>query len=126
VALCDGKIREKPESPQEAREYIHSYSAEGKPVETCSGVVVVHVSTGRRKSGVFYNKVWFNEIPATVIDEIVNGKVVYTCCGGFSVDCPVMGKWVNRIEGGVDGVMGMPLCLLEDLFKQHVSDRVVG
>ena len=121
VALCDGTIREKPESEAEAREYIHSYSEEGKPVETCSGVVVVHVSSGRRTEGVFYNKIWFNKIPSLVVDEIVNGTVVYTCCGGFSVDCPVMGRWVNKIEGGVDGVMGMPLGLLEDLFKRHVS-----
>ena len=120
VASCDGNIREKPESQQQAREYICSYSDEGKPVVTCSGVVVVHVKSGRRTQGVFYNKVFFNRIPDPVIDEIVKGNVVYTCCGGFSVDCPVMGAWVKSIEGGVDGVMGMPLGLLEDLFKQHV------
>ena len=123
VALCDNKIREKPETIEQAREYIHSYSEESKPVETCSGVVVVHVASGVRTQGVFYNKVWYNRIPESVVEEIVNGKVVYTCCGGFSVDCPVMGKWVKTIEGGVDGVMGMPLGLLEDLFKQHVRMR---
>jgi septum formation protein len=120
VALCDNIIREKPESIQQARDYIYSYSEERKPVQTCSGVVVVHVKTGKRTQGVFYNKVWYNRIPDSVVEEIVNGKVVYTCCGGFSVDCPVMGKWVAKIEGGVDGVMGMPLGLLEDLFKQHL------
>lgn len=124
VALCDGLIREKPESETQAREYIFSYSEEGKPVETCSGVVVVHVASGVRKSGTFYNKIFFNQIPKSVVDEIVTGDVVYTCCGGFSVDCPVMGKWVKSIEGGVDGVMGMPLGLLEDLFNQHVSSQL--
>ena len=120
VALCDGVIREKPESESQAREFIESYSEEGKSVVTCSGVVVVHVSTGRRTEGVFYNKISFNKIPDEVVDQIVNGDVVYTCCGGFSVDDPVMGAWVKSIEGGVDGVMGMPLCLLEDLLKKHV------
>lgn len=123
VALCDGQIREKPESEAQAREFIHSYSEEGKPVETCSGVVVVHVKSGNRQAGVFYNRIFFDKIPDNVITEIVNGDVVYTCCGGFSVDCPVMGAWVKSIEGGQDGVMGMPLGLLEDLFKRHQSIR---
>ena len=120
VALCDGVIREKPESESQARAYIQSYSEEGKPVVTCSGVVVVHVSSGRRTEGVFYNTIRFNKIPDQVIDQIVHGDVVYTCCGGFSVDDPVMGAWVHSIEGGTDGVMGMPLGLLEKLFKKQI------
>ena len=121
VALCDGVIREKPESESEARSFIKSYSEDGKPVVTCSGVVVVHVQSGKRTEGTFYNTIRFNPIPIEVVDQIVHGEVVYTCCGGFSVDDPVMGAWVNSIEGGVDGVMGMPLGLLENLFKQQIS-----
>jgi septum formation protein len=124
VALCDGEIREKPESEAQAREYIHSYSEEGKPVETCSGVVVVDVLSGHREQGVHYNKVYFNRIPPSSVDEIVGGDVVYTCCGGFSVDWPVMSKFVSSISGGTDGVMGMPLGLLEELFKRHQQRRV--
>ena len=120
VALCDGVIREKPETEFEAREFIKSYSEESKPVVTCSGVVVVHVSSGKRTEGTFYNTIRFNPIPAEIVHQIVHGDVVYTCCGGFSVDDPVMGAWVHSIEGGVDGVMGMPLGLLEGLFKQQL------
>ena len=120
VALCDGVIREKPETEFEAREFIKSYSEESKPVVTCSGVVVVHVSAGKRTEGTFYNTIRFNPIPTEIVDQIVHGDVVYTCCGGFSVDDPVMGAWVHSIEGGVDGVMGMPLGLLEGLFKQQL------
>jgi septum formation protein len=123
VALCEGIIREKPDSEQQAREFIHSYSDLGKPVETCSGVVVVHVNSGIRKEGCSYNRIRFNPIPPAVVEEIVKGDVVYTCCGGFSVDCPVMGAWVKSIEGGVDGVMGMPLGVLETLFKELQTAR---
>jgi septum formation protein len=123
VALCDGKIREKPENEAQAREFIHSYSEEKKPVETCSGVVVVDLKTGHRESGTYYNKIFFNRIPPEVVDQIVSEEVVYTCCGGFSVDWPVMGQYVSCITGDVDGVMGMPLCLLEDLFKRHEIAR---
>ena len=49
VALCDGTIREKPENEAQAREFIHSYSVERKPVETCSGVVVVDLESGHRE-----------------------------------------------------------------------------
>ena len=124
VAVCEGKIREKPESESEAREFIRSYSEEGKPVNTCSGVVVVHAASGKRESGTYWNSIQYGRIPEAVVDEIVKGSVVYTCCGGFSVDCPIMGKWVESIEGSVDGVMGMPLALLEDLFRRHVSGRL--
>ena len=120
VALCDGVIREKPESESEARAFIHSYSEEGKPVATCSGVVVVNIASGRREEGTHMNEIFFKRIPPAVVDEIVAGPVVYTCCGGFSVDWPVMGEYVSSISGGVDGVMGMPLGLLETLFKRHL------
>lgn len=120
VALCEGVIREKPETESEARAFIKSYSEESQPVITCSGVVVVHVASGKRTDGTFYNTIRFNRIPSEIVDQIVAGDVVYTCCGGFSVDDPVMGAWVHSIEGGVDGVMGMPLGLLEELVKQHL------
>lgn len=119
VAVCDSQIREKPESEAEARAFIHSYSVESKPAETFSGVVVVHVASGRREEGVFRNKIWFNRIPNEVVDEIVKSDVVYTTCGAFSADWPLMARFVREIEGGLDGVMGMPLSLLEDLFKRH-------
>lgn len=121
VAVCDDSIREKPESEAQAREFIKSYSEDGLPVRTCAGVVVVHVESGRRESGTYWNSVWYKSIPKSVVDEIVHGKVVYTCCGGFSVDCSVMGKYVDRIEGEFAGVMGMPLTLLEELFKRFVE-----
>ena len=118
VAVCEGHIREKPESEEEARAFIRSYSEEGKPAETCSGVVVVHVASGKREEGVYWNKIRFNRIPEIVVDEIVRGDVIYTTCGGFSADWPVMAAYVGEIQGGMDGVMGMPLGLLEDLFKR--------
>ena len=118
VALCDDEIREKPESEEQARAFIHSYSEEGKPAETVSGVVVVHVASGRRVEGVYHNKIFFDRIPAEVVEEIVKGEVVYTTCGAFSADWPVMAKFVKKLEGGMDGIMGMPLSLLESLFKQ--------
>ena len=119
VALCDGEIREKPTSEEEARRFIRSYSEESKPVSTCSGVVVVDLSSGRRVHGTFFNHIFFKPIPPRVVDEIVTAPIVYTCCGGFSVDCPVMGAYVSHIEGGIDGVMGMPLGLLESLLRNN-------
>ena len=125
VAVCEGHIREKPESEEEARAFIRSYSEEGKPAETCSGVVVVHVASGRREQGVYWNKIWFKRIPEIVVDEIVRGDVIYTTCGGFSADWPVMAPFVREIQGGMDGVMGMPLVLLEDLFKRLLCRKTL-
>jgi septum formation protein len=118
VAMCEGVIREKPVDESEARFFISSYSDKHLPVRTCSGVVVVDLATGKRVSGAHYNEIQFKRIPDDVIEKIVNGNVVYTCCGGFSVDDPVMGAWVESTQGGMDGIMGMPLGLVEKLFRE--------
>ena len=117
VAVCDGQVREKPESEEEARTFIKSYSDDQLPVSTVTSVAVLNLATGKRSEGSHTALVHFRHMPKEAVDRIVAGSVIYTCCGGFSVEDPLMGKFVEKIEGGVDSVMGMPLGLLESLFK---------
>ena len=121
VAVCDSVVREKPESEEEARKFIASYSS-GSPVSTVTALVVSDLVSGRTAEGTHTATVKFKPISEASIDKLVKGRVVYTCCGGFSVDDPEMGKWVEKIEGGVDSVMGLPLCLLSDLIEQVISE----
>ena len=118
VAVCHGEVREKPESEEEARRFLKSYSEDQLPVSTVTSVVVINLSTGKRAEGSHEALVHFSQIPPEAQDAIVKGKVVYTCCGGFSVEDPAMRNYVRSIEGGVDSVMGMPLELLESLCKE--------
>ena len=118
VAVCNGEVREKPESEEEARRFLKSYSEDQLPVSTVTSVVVINLSTGKRAEGSHTALVHFSQIPPEAQDTIVHGKIIYTCCGGFSVEDPAMGKYVRHIDGGVDSVMGMPLGLLESLCQQ--------
>ena len=117
VAVCDGEVREKPESEEEARRFLKSYSEDQLPVQTVTSVVILNLSTGKRVEGTHEAAVRFNHIPPDALERIVKGKVVYTCSGGFSVEEPSMSPYVAEIRGGTDSVMGMPLPLLETLFK---------
>ncbi len=117
VAVCKGELREKPADEEQARLYIKSYGELLHPVETVTAIVVYDALSGLTSEGSHTAKVQFKAIPAEDIDAIVADKVIYTCAGGFSVDDPLMGKFVHNIEGGMDSVMGMPLLLLERLLK---------
>ncbi|KAF4682051.1 hypothetical protein FOZ60_011209 [Perkinsus olseni] len=123
VSVCDGECREKPETVEEARRFIRSYTDEGLPVSTISTMVVVDIETGRRAYGNHEATVRFAPIPPAVVDRLVEPcSPIYTCSGGFSIDDPIMGQYCTSVKGGVDAVMGMPLGLLEKLIVEVTSD----
>ena len=119
VSVFRGVVREKPESPEQAREFVNLYSS-GEPVLLVASVVVLNAKTSKRAEGVHECSVVYRHMPQEVVDSIVSRPVVYTCCGGVSIDDKEMGKYVESITGGWDGVMGLPLSLVEDLIKQVI------
>eukprot|EP01066_Platyproteum_vivax_P004756 Platyproteum_vivax@DN16111_c0_g1_i1.p1 len=121
VTVCEGAMREKPESEEEARLFLKSYS-DGSCV-TCINVLVVrNMRTEKVSIGSKHVTVHYLPMSQAVIDEAVKGSAVYTCAGGFTVDVEPLKSYVAKIVGGQEqDVMGMPLDILEKLMKEVES-----
>jgi septum formation protein len=106
VVVWQGQIREKPRSEEEARYFLESASE--APSETVSAVMVVNMLTGNRVSGVDRVRIYFRPIPREVIDETLRKGEVFHCSGGLRVEDPLTAPYLERMDGTLGSVMGMP------------------
>ena len=100
----DGIIREKPESVNEAKEYLRSYSS-GKPAICHVGVCVYNTKTKKRVDGHDKSVQYFNPMPESFFDELIAKDDVMWCAGGFCVE--QMGEYVGKRDGEIETVMGL-------------------
>ncbi|HSI21268.1 MAG TPA: Maf family protein [Verrucomicrobiae bacterium] len=105
--LCNkGVIREKPVSPDEAREFLRNSSS--APTECVTSLVVVNVATGKQASGTDITRVYMRDFPPEVIDHLIVHSEIMDCAGAVQVENPVFAQYVERIEGTIDSTMGLP------------------
>lgn len=116
VTVFDGRIREKPESEEEARMFLRSYS--NAMVQTVTAVCVRNSATGELKEGVDSAEVYFHTIPEEAIELLIKQGDVLFCAGGFITDHPLMDPYVKEMRGAKDSVIGMPLELTISLLEQ--------
>jgi septum formation protein len=117
VAICEGELREKPTSKEEAVRFLSTYS-KGAPAETVSALVVHNLETGRTADGIDIAKTFFHPIPDEAVYAYIDSGEAYHNAGSFSQDDPNLSAYVKNIEGAPDSVCGMPLDLLHRLIKQ--------
>ncbi|KNE71788.1 hypothetical protein AMAG_16095 [Allomyces macrogynus ATCC 38327] len=118
VTVCAGKVREKPESEQEARGYLAAYSA-GEPATTVTAVVATHLPTKKRVAGIdVATQHWRGPFLASVVEEVIAKGDVMHCCGGFMIDEPLLMSYLGQRDGDGDSIMGMPLALTKSLIEQ--------
>ena len=116
VVICHGELREKPESKEQAREYLESYSQ--YPAQTFAAVVITNTATGKSAEGVDSAKTYFKSIPPDVIDAIIEQGDVMRAAGGFIVDSPLFAPYIDHIDGERESVIGLPLALTKRLMKE--------
>ena len=117
IVIADGRLYEKPETEEEAREFLKQYSAGLNPEIVCV-IVIVNTETGERYEGVDKAKVFFKPFPKAMIEEYMKVGEPLHRAGGFSIQHPIMRPYVDHIEGEEDTVIGAPLHLLEKLLTQ--------
>ncbi|KAJ1605825.1 Maf protein like [Cryptosporidium canis] len=123
VALKDGEVRNKPRDEEEKLRFLRSYSA--SHVDCITGVTVYNYFTGRKLSGVTISRVHYKFMPEEAIQEILKGsEIIQYSCGGFAIDCPLMGKYVDRIEGDSDNIMGISVLQTVDLIEKSIDPGV--
>lgn len=116
IVLYKTQVREKPESREEAVEFLSSYSNDA--VSTVSAVVVTHVPSGIQRSGVDFATVYWKEIPDEVVQRVVDRGEVMSSAGGFLVEDVDLNKLIKGIDRPIDSVMGMPVELTKRLMLE--------
>ncbi|MBI2514893.1 septum formation protein Maf [Candidatus Wolfebacteria bacterium] len=116
VVFSNGKILEKPESAEEVRNNLESFT--DYPPETITSVVVTNTGNGKRVEGVNVAKVILKPIPERVILELIKQDKVFDLAGGFTIEEPLLKDYIERIEGEKESVIGLPRVLTEKLIRE--------
>ena len=117
MVVFDGKIREKPETEEEARMFMRSYK-ENNPCSTVGSIRVTDVETGKSASSVDVCTIHFKEISEEAMDFLIEEGEVMWCAGGLMVEHEKVRPFVTKIDGSEDGVMGMDKAVCARLINE--------
>ena len=123
VVTCGGSILEKPESVEQAREFVAGYAS--APPSTVGSVVLYHHPSGIRVEGVDTATIHFERDrlggggAAALVDALVEmGEPVLSCAGGLMIEHPLTKECLDRIDGTEDSVMGLSKALVSRLLEE--------
>jgi septum formation protein len=108
--VLDGKALGKPADATQAREYLDRMS--GRPHEVVSGLVVL--AGGEERSGLERTVVRFRELSEAEKERYVAFGEWEGRSGGYAIQT-LGSTLVERIEGSVSNVVGLPVGLLAEL-----------
>lgn len=116
VTVWNGEIREKPETEDEARRFLTSYAE--YPAETVTAVVVTDTKTGKQLEGVDIAKMYFKPIPEDIVEKLIEEGDVMWCSGGFIGEHELLQPYIEKLEGDIDSIMGLPKKLTKALLDE--------
>lgn len=116
VVVYQKQLYEKPVDEDDARRMLKSYG--NGPVEVITGVAVTNTATGQKVSGTETAKVYFRQVPAPRIEEMIHHGQIFDFAGAFHPDDPAIKPYIVHIEGEMEAVLGLPKALTEKLIKQ--------
>jgi septum formation protein len=108
--VLDGEVLGKPADPAEARRYLDRMS--GRSHTVMSGLVVV--ADGRERSGVERSTVVFKDLSEAEKERYVAFGEWEGRSGGYAIQT-LGSSLVERLEGSVSNVVGLPVGLLAEL-----------
>ena len=121
VVLVDGKIREKPDSEAQAREFLKSSSHQ--PILAVTSVVAHNTGTGAHAEGTEITSITLRDIDDATIDALIAKGDVMHCCGGFIMEDPLMAPFIVKLDGTKESIMGIPPELTKQLIKEVGQER---
>lgn len=121
VVACNGIIYEKPKDQEEMRQFWKSY--EKYPALTYSAVAVTDSVSGRQFSDVDIASVFFNPVPADVLQKILADDNMYTSSGGFMINYPLTDSYIKSTNGDIGSVEGIPVELTKNLISRLIRAR---
>lgn len=124
IVLFQNEVRCKPENEEQARSFLESYQ-DGAIVQTISAVVATHVPSGRQSSEIDLSTIHWSGIPTSAIDDLLETKPdIYRSCGGFLIEDPDFVNFVDRIEGELDSIRGLPIKSTKKVFRSVLSSDI--
>jgi septum formation protein len=108
--VLDGKALGKPQGEAEAREYLDRMS--GRAHEVLSGLVVL--DGDEERSGLERTRVFFKELSEAEKERYVRFGEWEGRSGGYAIQT-LGSTLVERVEGSVSNVVGLPVGLLIEL-----------
>jgi septum formation protein len=111
IVILRGMILGKPESPAHAIEMLSSLS--GNMHTVCSAIALLK-KNGVKVSGYELTDVFFREVSEKQIKEYVASGEPMDKAGAYGIQ-ELGGFLVDRIEGNIDNVIGLPMTLLDKL-----------
>ena len=116
VVVHEGRILEKPEDDAEARKFIQGYAR--APASTVGAIAVTELGTGKIELEVDEANIHFTPIPAETVEALIEEGEVFWCAGGLMVEHDLVQPHVVKIEGTMDGVMGLPKARVLNLLSK--------
>lgn len=117
VVICDGHLQEKPESESDVRDFFARYNA-GHPAETVSAIAVINIENGKQEEGLDIAKVYFKTVPEEVVAEYIASGEPFSNAGAFALEHDIIKPFIDRIEGTLDSIQGLPIKLMEELMSK--------
>jgi septum formation protein len=111
--VLDGEVLGKPADEREGRRYLDRMS--GRAHEVMSGLVVV--ADGNERSGLERTRVFFKELTEEEKQRYVRFGEWRGRSGGYAIQT-LGSTLVERVEGSVSNVVGLPVGLLVELAPQ--------
>ena len=123
VVYHDGKILEKPKNEEEAIQMLKNLSGEKHSVYT--GVCVLKTPECRAECRCGKTDVYFKELSAETIEKYVKTGEPMDKAGAYGIQ-QKGALLVKKIDGDYFNVVGLPLGLLSDIFKDEFDVDLLG
>lgn len=119
VLSHNARIREKPCSDDECRQYLQSYAQH--PVVTVTAVVVTDTETGNHFEGVDVVTQHLRPLSNDLIDKLIEKGEVQHCAGGITIEDPLLEPYLGERSGTIESIMGLPIELVQDLLSKATN-----
>lgn len=116
IVMCNGEILEKPENPDQARRFLRGYAQYA--AQPINAIVVTNTQTGIQLGENDENTVYFRKFPEEIIEQLIKEGNIFSQAGAFSLEDPLIAPHVERIEGSLESIEGLPKELVKKLMKE--------
>ena len=116
VVVLDGEILGKPKDRQENGRFLEALSGQTHSVITA--VCLVEQDTGKRAVGHETSYITFRKLSGSEIEDYIASGDGLDKAGGYGIQ-GAAGKFVEKVEGPNDNVVGLPVALVERMLREN-------
>ncbi|MBT4761986.1 MAG: septum formation protein Maf [Bdellovibrionaceae bacterium] len=116
TVIFRGEILGKPKDEAEAHEFLSKLS--GNKHEVRTSVCFYHGQKKQFVEGIDCTKIYFKTLSKEQIREYVSSGDPFDKAGGYGIQ-NVQSQFVEKIEGSYSNVVGLPMELIERIFKNY-------